>query len=169
MTKEHKTKEHKAHVAIRNQLARLAQAGDARKGDIYAEIFTEDCLFQFGDDDNLRSMEGRETIRQYINGRPIDMSTEEQAAASKPKKPANPLGFISHHLTTSSIELVSDDEADVRTYWFVISPIGPDHSGFYTDRWHKVGDDWQLKHRRIRTVWRAENSYTRAKPAMEKA
>lgn len=143
--------EHKAHVIIRNRLATLAQTGDTRKGDIYAEVFTEDCLFEFGEGELSARMEGRESIREWMNGPRKIISTEAGTAP----------GFVNHHLTTSRIELLSEAEADVRTYWFVMSPIGPDHCGMYLDRWKKIGEQWHLHHRRIRTLWKAENSYTR--------
>lgn len=140
----------KAHVTIRNKLATLAQAGDTRQGDVYAEIFTEDCLFQFGDGDKANSMTGRPAIREWMSGPRQIIAGPAGGAPS----------FVNHNLTSSKIEMLGEDEADVRSYWFVMSPIGPDHSGLYLDKWQKVGDDWQLRHRRIRTLWRAENSYT---------
>ena len=59
-----------------------------------------------------------------------DCSTIPQPAGLSP-------GFVSHHLTTCRIELTSDSEAKVKTYWFVITAAGLDHSGYY-DWFRKV-------------------------------
>ncbi|MFT4027633.1 MAG: hypothetical protein QM676_12640 [Novosphingobium sp.] len=40
-------------------------------------------------------------------------------------------------------------------------PAGLDHNGFYVDSFHKVGGDWLIENRRLRTVWIAENSLLR--------
>jgi hypothetical protein len=49
----------------------------------------------------------------------------------------------------------------VRTYWFVITAIGVDHSGYYDDRFAKVGGDWLLAYRRPRTLWTSPDSLLR--------
>lgn len=63
-----------------------------------------------------------------------------------------------HNLTTSRIDFTSPDTAEGRTYFFVLTEIGPDHAGVYTDRFRKVGEEWLIEHRRVRLDWAAPNS-----------
>ncbi|MEO6093714.1 MAG: hypothetical protein ABIT04_12410 [Novosphingobium sp.] len=69
-----------------------------------------------------------------------------------------PYSFISHHLTTCRIELVSAEEATVRTYWLVTSSVGIDHNGYYDDRFVASGNEWLIAWRKPRTLWIALNS-----------
>lgn len=134
-----------AHVAIQATLAACTQAGDARKADAYAASFTEDGVLELED-----RIEGREAIRRWMT------------APSVIPRPAGPSpGYVSHHLTTCRIALTSETTATVRTYWFVITAAGLDHSGFYDDRLQKVGDEWLLAHRRPRTLWTSPESLLR--------
>jgi hypothetical protein len=132
----------RARAAIMATLAAATQAGDARKADAYAETFAEDGVLELD-----RRIEGRETIRRWM------------AAPSVIPQPAGPSpGYVSHHLTTCRIELTSEATATVRTYWFVITGVGLDHSGFYDDRFCKVGEAWLIAHRRPRTLWTSPQS-----------
>jgi len=134
-----------AHTAIRATLGACTQAGDARKADAYAGCFAEDGVLELE-----RRFEGRESIRQFM------------AAPSVIPQPDGPApGYVSHHLTTCKIELTSPTTATVRTYWFVITAIGVDHSGYYDDRFRKVGDAWLLAYRRPRTLWTSPDSLLR--------
>lgn len=134
-----------AHTAIRATLGACTQAGDARKAEAYAACFAEDGVLELD-----RRFEGREAIRQFM------------AAPSVIPQPDGPTpGYVSHHLTTCKIELTSATTATVRTYWFVITAIGLDHSGYYDDRFQKVGGDWRLAYRRPRTLWTSPDSLLR--------
>lgn len=136
-----------ADAAIRRTLAACTQAGDARKADAYAATFTWHGILDLAG----QRIEGREAIRRWMAAPSVIRRPAEAAAT----------GFVSHHLTTCRIDLTSAGTADVRTYWFVITAIGPDHSGYYADRFEKVGDDWLIAHRRPRTLWAAPDSLTR--------
>ena len=39
-----------------------------------------------------------------------------------------------------------------------MSGNGPDHCGVYTDTFRRVGDDWLIAERRVRTEWNAPES-----------
>jgi hypothetical protein len=131
-----------ARAAVHKTLAACTQAGDSRKADAYAACFTSDGILDLGD-----PIEGREAIRQWLT------------APSVIPKPENiKVGFVSHHLTTCRIDFDSAATASVRTYWLVVTANGLDHSGYYDDRFRKVGDDWLIEYRRPRTLWRAPAS-----------
>ena len=134
-----------ARAAIAATLGACTQAGDARKADAYAASFTEDGVLELD-----QRIEGREAIRQWM------------AAPSVIPQPAGPSpGYVSHHLTTCQIEVLGPQTASARTYFHVMTQIGPDHAGYYVDRLRKVGDRWLIADRRIRVDWRAENSLFR--------
>ena len=69
-----------------------------------------------------------------------------------------PLKFARHNLTTSKLEITGPDSAEARTYWFVNTNIGPDHSGVYRDTFRYAGGEWLIAERRVTTEWAADNS-----------
>lgn len=123
---------------IRQRLAACTQAGDARKADDYAACFTEDGVLELAQE----TIRGRAAILAWMRA----PSVIPQPADGAP-------GFISHHLTTSSIRFVSPEAAQVRTYWLVTSAAGLDHNGYYVDALRRTGEDWHVSHRRPRTLW----------------
>ena len=129
----------KDRVAIADLLAACTQAGDARKADAYAACFTEDGVLQLD-----AVIAGRAAIREWMGGARI---------IPQPKGKGVTPGFVSHHLTTSKIDLLRKTGAKARTYWLVTSVAGLDHNGYYDDRFRKVGDDWLIEHRKPRTLW----------------
>lgn len=135
----------RARAGISRTLAAAAQAGDARKADVYADCFTEYGVLQLD-----QPIIGREAIRQWM-----------LAPSAIPQPKDRPAGFVSHHLTTCRIELTGEVTATVRTYWLVTSPAGLDHNGYYDDRFRRESDEWLIEHRRPRTLWIAENSLLR--------
>jgi hypothetical protein len=137
--------ERAARAAIEATLGACTQAGDARKADAYAESFAEDGVLELD-----QRIEGREAIRRFMS-----------APSPIPQPAERPPGFVSHHLTTCRIEMTSPTTATVRTYWFVITAVGLDHSGYYDDRFRKVGDAWLLAYRRPRTLWTSPESLVR--------
>jgi hypothetical protein len=130
-------------AAIQKTLAACTQAGDARKADAYAACFTDEGVLDLGE-----RIEGRAAIREWMAA---------PSVIPQPKAAAHG-GYVSHHLTTCRIEFTSETEATVRTYWFVITAIGVDHSGYYDDRFRNVGDAWLIEYRRPRTLWTAPES-----------
>ena len=132
----------RAHAAIRATLGACAQAGDARRADAYAACFTQEGVLELGE-----RIAGRTAIRDWM-----------AAPSAIPPPTGEHTGYVSHHLTTCRIALDGADAAQVRTYWLVITGIGLDHSGYYDDRFARVGDDWLIAHRRPRTLWISPDS-----------
>jgi hypothetical protein len=54
--------------------------------------------------------------------------------------------LVRHHLTTSHVT-INGALAAARTYFFVLSNIGPDHAGVYVDRLENGAEGWQIAHR----------------------
>ncbi len=126
-----------ARAAIQKTLAACTQAGDARKADAYANCFTENGALILAE-----TYASRAAIHSFMTA---------PSVIPRPQSPAP--GFVSHHLTTCRIELTSERTAVVKTYWLVISAAGVDHSGYYDDKFEKVGEDWLIASRKPRTLW----------------
>ena len=142
-----------AREAIRALLARCAQAGDSLRGPKYAACFTEDGI--------LRTESATRRPGLDLAGRAAILAWQSEMRA--PGKSLGqggpvPLTFARHNLTTCQIEITGPDSASARTYWFVITNAGPDHSGVYRDRFARVGGEWLIAERRVKTEWAAENS-----------
>ena len=126
-----------ARAAIEKTLAACTQAGDARKADAYANCFTENGSLILAE-----TYASRAAIHGFMTA---------PSVIPRPQSPAP--GFVSHHLTTCRIELTSESTALVKTYWLVISAAGVDHSGYYDDKFEKIGEEWLITSRKPRTLW----------------
>lgn len=129
--------EQAARAAIAKTLAICTQAGDAHKADAYAGSFAPDGVLQLAE-----AIEGRAAIHAWMTG-----------PSAIPPPEGGKAGFVSHHLTTCRIDLTSGTTAAVRTYWLAITANGPDHSGYYDDRFVAIGDRWLIAWRKPRTLW----------------
>jgi hypothetical protein len=143
-----------AREAIRDTLAKYNQSGDRLKAEDFASCFTEDGILESEQRDGSAGFHhrGREAILAW-----------QTAWRDNPPSPETPRSarFVRHNLTTCRIDLTGPDTARARTYWVVMTDIGPDHCGVYTDEFRKVGEDWLIAHRRVRTEWWAEDSHFR--------
>lgn len=131
-----------AQIEIRNLLAACTQAGDARKADSYADSFALNGILHLG-----TKIEGREAIRSWMTA---------PSVIPQPKSPSP--GFVSHHLTTSHIDITSPESAKGRTYWLVVTATGLDHSGYYDDLFIRQEGRWLIEYRKPRTLWISPNS-----------
>lgn len=66
--------------------------------------------------------------------------------------------FQRHHLSTCSVEFSAPDLAESVTYFSVLTEIGLDHFGVYSDRFAKTADGWLILRRRIRIDFVREDS-----------
>ena len=113
--------------------------GDRGRIDALLTAFTADGVLEL----DSGTYEGHDAIRGALSL--VVDGTRADTSGPKP--------FIRHNLTTSRVEFVSDTEANGWTYWFVVTPIGFDHSGVYVDRFVKTGDRWLIAHRRVKVDW----------------
>lgn len=139
--------------AIRHTLVSYNKCGDADDADGYAACFTEDGVIN----SLVVQQVGRAAIREW--------KANSTAFTHGPGGKTAP--FRIHYLTSSHIEFIDRDHARVRTPWFVVTDIGPDHAGVYNDILRREGDRWLIERREIDTAWRADLSYTGAKSVGE--
>lgn len=140
-----------ARECIRQTMANYTMAGDCLRVDDFAAVFTEDAVLEsegVPESDAFR-YEGRQAMREWITrwSRPPEGASRTHQAT-----------FVRHHLSTSQLEFTGADTARARTYWVAYTDIGPDHCGYYLDKFRKVGDLWLIAHRKVRMDWRSPQS-----------
>lgn len=138
--------------SIRHLMARYTMAGDRLRLDEFLAVFTEDAVIEseaVGEEDAFR-YEGVEEIGKWI--------TRWTDRAGDRHTPTHGATFVRHHLSTSLIEFTGTDTARARTYWTAYTDIGPDHGGYYLDRFRRQGEQWLIAHRRVRLDWRSPDS-----------
>lgn len=125
--------------AIRALMARYNIQGDRGNIEGLASVFAENGTLEFGGEAST----GKAAIVDRLsNGR-------------GPRNPA--LTVVRHHLTTSQVE-IKGDEAKGRTYFVVMTDIGPDHHGVYVDRFRRTAEGWRIAHRQVRMDWQSPQS-----------
>ena len=144
-----------AREAIRDTLAKYNASGDRSRTEDYAACFTKDGIIESADRKGGKGLyyEGRDAILAWQNAWKNTPKGEESAVVKRSAE------FVRHNLTTCKIDLTGPDTADVRTYWMVITDVGPDHSGVYVDKFRKEDGEWLIAHRKVRTDWFAPNSH----------
>jgi 3-phenylpropionate/cinnamic acid dioxygenase small subunit len=126
-----------AREHIRDTLARYNIAGDGRDLAAFVATFTDDAVYESA----VFECTGRANIESYLRA----------AWAAKPTGPT--ARFRRHNLTTCQIDLTGPTTANSRTYYFVVSDLGPDHSGYYVDRWREEQGRWLMTHREVWMDW----------------
>jgi len=149
MTNEEAT----AHQGIRQTIARYTVAGDARDPKLFDDLWAEDAVFEFDGWPPLPGFrcEGIEEIHaRSASWVPLSVSVQDPAMHGT--------SFVRHNLTSCHIELTGKATAEALNYFIVMTEIGPDHSGTYTDKFVCHDDRWLFGHRRIALDWRSPNS-----------
>jgi hypothetical protein len=139
-----------ARESIRQTITNYTIAGDNRNAALFNEQWADDALFEFSFPP-LPSFKCQGIAEIHA-----------RSAAWTPLPDKDPTmhsaTFIRHNLTTCHIELTGKDTAKAKTYFIVMTDIGPDHAGNYTDELVRKGDRWLFKYRRVDLVWRHPDS-----------
>ncbi len=132
-----------AREEIRDVLARYNQAGDrGRLGELVL-CFRTDGAIEIRGEPPVR---GRDAILERLTG-----AVQGLARTSERR-------LLRHFVASTRIELLSPREARVRSYYFVVTEIGPDHCGLYLDRFEREGEAWLIAHRRVTVDWKAPDT-----------
>jgi uncharacterized protein (TIGR02246 family) len=137
--------------AIRATIHGYNLAADRRDAAAFAELFAEDAVFEyagFGPTPGFRCVGRAEIAARTANWNPLPGKDPSLSATT----------FIRHNLTTSEIALTGPDSARARTYFVVLTDLGPDHQGVYSDDLVRRDGKWLFQHRRIALDWRAHDS-----------
>ena len=127
-----------AREHIRHTMSRYCMAVDSSDFANFAPNFTDDILFLTP----VFSCDGRAELEKFY------------AERFEPENHAK-RGFRRHNLTTCQIDFTSATTANTKAYYYVISSIGPDHCGFYKDRFRRGGDRWLIAYREVWVDWSA--------------
>lgn len=126
-----------AREHIRDTMARYNIGGDRRDLPAFVATFTDDAVYESA----VFHCVSKAKIEAYL-------------AANWNAKPTGPVArFRRHNLTTCQIDLTGPTTAISRTYYFVITDLGPDHSGYYVDRWREEKGRWLIAHREVWMDW----------------
>jgi hypothetical protein len=139
-----------AREQIRDTLARYNWSGDAGRLDGLAETFCADGVLEIRGFEPLR---GRSEIVAFLGGVTRNM------AATVDVKPV-----IRHNVATVLFSSLTPGQADVSSYFTVVTHIGLDHFGRYRDTLVPDGDKWLIKQRKVSTDWAAPNSTMARRP-----
>jgi ketosteroid isomerase-like protein len=125
-----------AREAIRDMIAQVSQAGDTLDFDNYVMHYTPDGVLAFGD----IVSETREEIRAQM----------ERNGKARLERGAT---IVRHGAISTVIRLVSEDRAEVRSYFQVYGVDGPDHFGSYDDVFERHGERWLIARRNVSVDW----------------
>jgi hypothetical protein len=125
--------------------------GDRGRVEGLVQTFTVDGVLEL----DRGVFSGREEISRALS-EAVEDKRQEAATAGQGGSVAR--NFLRHNLTTRRIEFLGAEEADVWTYFFVMTPIGLDHSGVYVDRFVRRDDRWLIARRRVKIDWQSEHS-----------
>jgi hypothetical protein len=129
-----------AREHIRDTMARYSMAVDSADLANFLPVFTDDIVFE----SPIFVLKGIEEVRKFY--------TTRFAPASR-----TGLKFRRHNLTTCQIDLTSATTANAKTYYYVMTEVGPDHCGYYVDRFREVNGRWLIAYREVWTDWSAPN------------
>ena len=138
------TQELLAREEIRATLTLYNKGGDAADYGLLASAFHEDGALVMGDG-SIR-LSGRAEI------------SGELLRRARLRGHGTAGVFQRHNLTTNRIDVLSANEAAVRTTYLVVTELGPDHAGEYIDRFEKRADRWLIAERRATLDWMRSDS-----------
>ena len=133
-----------ARERIRDTLARYNWSGDAGRLDGLAEMFCADGVLEIR---GLQPLRGRPEIASFLSG------GAGNVADGVDVKPV-----VRHNLANVLFTGLTPQEAQVSSYFTVVTHIGLDHFGRYRDTLVPDGGTWLIRHRKVSTDWAAPNS-----------
>lgn len=133
-----------AREQIRDTLARYNWSGDAGRLDGLAGTFCTDGVLEIR---GLEPLRGRTEIVSFLSG------VNGSVAGNVDVKPV-----VRHNVANVLFTGLTPDQAQVSSYFTVVTQIGLDHFGRYRDTLVPDGDSWLIKHRKVSTDWAAQNS-----------
>jgi hypothetical protein len=141
-----------AREQIRETLARYNWSGDAGRLDGLAETFCTDAVLEIR---GLEPLRGRTKITSFLSGVTGTVAGDVDVDV----KPV-----VRHNLANVLFTVLTPDQAQVSSYFTVVTHIGLDHFGRYRDTLVPDGGSWLIKHRKVSTDWAAPNSAMARRP-----
>ncbi|HEY2504117.1 MAG TPA: nuclear transport factor 2 family protein [Mycobacterium sp.] len=139
-----------ARERIRDTLARYNWSGDAGRIDGLAETFCADGVLEIR---GFQPLHGRSEIMAFLGG------VTGNIAINVDVKPV-----VRHNVANVLFTSLTPDEAQVTSYFTVVTHIGLDHFGRYRDTLVPDSGTWLIKHRKVSTDWAAATSAMARQP-----
>lgn len=143
MSPRHEVWELDVRESVRDTIATYHEAGDRFRLDELAACFTEDGVLEVK---GRAPAVGRAAI--------VDM-----LASPGGRRPPPDGFYVRHHVSSVRFASVTPDEVQSTAYFFVVTPIGPDHWGRYRDVLVPDGDRWRFRHRFVAVDDHADGSW----------
>jgi hypothetical protein len=145
-----------ARERIRDSLSRYNWSGDAFRLDELGLAFCEHGVLEVRGQPPRR---GRAAIVEFLGGGREPGSDETRRAALRAASARSGRKRIVRHVLSNVRFLeLTPEQAQVASYFTVVTEIGLDHYGRYRDTFVPVGDEWLIEHRFVSTDWRAPGS-----------
>jgi hypothetical protein len=122
-----------AREEIRDLATRYNSNGDSGRFAQVMELFAPDAVMELPD----RTYNGLAEIVTVFTG------------AQDTIRSGDAPGYVRHYTATHQIDLVDETYATGRLYYSVISPVGLDHWGRYTDTYKVVDGAWRFARRKV--------------------
>lgn len=142
-----------AREHIRDTLARYNWSGDAGRIEGLAETFCADGVLEVRGFEPLR---GRPEIAAFLGGVTGNVATGADDAQVK--------HIVRHNVANVLFTELTPEQANVSSYFTVVTHIGLDHYGRYRDILVPDGDGWLIRHRKVSTDWAAPHSVMARQP-----
>lgn len=132
-----------ARESIRDLVARYNANGDTGRFDQVLDLFAPDAVMEIaGEPPRV----GRDEIRTIFTG-----ARDRAAWGDRPV-------YLRHVTGTHQIDLVDEERATGRCYYFVLTAVGLDHWGRYLDEYRVVDGRWRFAARRVTTDGRSPDA-----------
>jgi ketosteroid isomerase-like protein len=144
-----------ARESIRDLTTRYNSNGDAGRFANVRELFLDDAVMDL--EGEVKT--GLDEIMTIFTG--TQSKLHDIPAAGAPGAPIEKaaLPYVRHFTATHQIDLVDENNATGRLYFFVVTPIGPDHWGRYTDTYRtNAAGQWKFARRHVKVDGRSANS-----------
>ncbi len=125
-----------AREAIRDLVTRYNSYGDSGLFDRMLVLFAPDATVEI----NGVAHHGVDQLRQVFSGVPEQTS-----------RPGDRPAYLRHCTATHQIDLVDENTATGRCYFFVLTSVGLDHWGRYLDEYGVIEGEWRFTQRRVLT------------------
>jgi len=125
-----------ARESIRDLVARYNANGDTGRFEQLRDLFAPDAVMDTGMNGEKK---GHEEILSIFTG------AMDRATANNGNVPT----YLRHCTATHQIDIVDENHAKGRCYYFVITAVGLDHWGRYIDEYKVVDGEWKFAHRRV--------------------
>ncbi len=142
-----------ARESIRDLVARYNANGDSGRIEQMAALFAEEAVMTIAPDGEHA---GRKAIGEFFG-------SIAKGTLDGQKRSADAVRYIRHYTATHQIDVLDEQSAKGRCYYFVLTDRGLDHWGRYIDEYRRLDGTWQFWRRTCTTDGRLEGGWAAAR------